>query len=756
MLLCNSLPYDDTEERGSSVGRGDTALLTEIRDNYKSFKEYWDPIYAEGDIDMQFRLGDSWDPSERENRTGGTQQTKRLCLSFDELGQNVHQVNNNFRQNKPAIEVTPKGNGANDKTAEMRANKIRDIEYKSNATTAYTIAFENAVNRSYGFVEATRIYESSMSMNQEIIIEAISNPNTVLGDPQGKLMDGSDWKRCFKLCTYTHAEFKDKWPDAEIVDFTLDTQNQYVGWVSEKLVTVVSYWKVNEERKTLLVLDRPISVDGEEPKTNVLLEDFPKAKATKGQFTIEGVFVAGILAKRPTIIKSVCEYVCNGIEILEENPQPGEYIPIVPFFGEEMWVGNGGESKRVINSLIRRARDSQTSLDYVGTVQMEIIGQIPKAPYIGYTGQFMSDKANWDNVNRVRIPYLQADPVLDSTGQAVLPLPQQTHYEPAIQALEMKLDSLRRAIQSAMGISPLPTSALRRNEKSGVALQQIEENQSVGSYHFLDNAKMSIAHIGRIVGSWLAPTYDTDRQIGVRQSDGKYKMESTMQPGPDGQPVNIFSIGEHEETIGTGPSYQSQRDKADKFSESLMANPMIAPLVAADVIRLQDLGPIGDRMAEDAEFLQPPELRAKRQQEQSGKEPIPQEALEAIAKLHDENSQLKQMVAELQPEQTKRQIAVLQTTAEERKAAREDETKRWVAVESNRTTIAAKLIDVTHETNVTVLDHQVTEIQRKAQAQATQESAATSHEQALESSELSHSQALEMADKEASLQPEKE
>jgi hypothetical protein len=53
--------------------------------------------------------------------------------------------------------------------------------------------------------------------------------------------------------------------------------------------------------------------------------------------------------------------------------------------------------------------------------------------------------------------------------------------------LEILKESVRRSIQAAIGASPLPTQAQRHNEKSGVALKQIEDTAQKGSFHFVDH-----------------------------------------------------------------------------------------------------------------------------------------------------------------------------------------------------------------------------------------------------------------------------
>ncbi len=660
--------YDQELDSESSVGTKDEKLLKEIRENFETDLTYWSDIRAEAATDMRFLAGDTWDPQERDNRGGsGTNQgrdnEKRLCLNFDELGQNVNQVVNNFLLNKPAVSIDPKGDGANDKTAEFRGDTIRQIEYRSNGTSAYAIAFTEMVRRSYGFFRIVRDFESPTSFNQQLSIKAIPNPDSVLPDSNGTEMDGSDWKRCFVLKNYTHAEFRREWPHAEITSFGEDLISQNPKWLQAKTVQVAEYWKVKETRKTLVSLDHPVIAD-EKQVTSLILEDYPNAKIVKDPLEkrkrwleVDGVIVAAVTNQRPTITKRVCQYITNGLEILDEIEQSEDcpWIPIVPMYGEEMYVPGINGPQRILLSLIRLARDAQTAYSYVRTTQMEVIGQVPKAPYLMYAGQAAGFEDQWDKVNQVRIGYLQANATTEQVPEGtVLPLPQKTSYEPAIQAMEVSAEALRRAIQSAMGVSPLPTQALRRNEKSGVALKQIESTQQLGSYHFMDHAKLSIAQGGRIMNALLRSTYDTPRALGLRKADqtfetgpthqmvqenGEYRMDPDAENGE-----NIFDVGEHEVTVSTGPSYDSQRQAADDFVNTLVGAPGVTEAAIAQpggtaakllskAIRLKNLGPIGDEMAEDIDPSQDPNAAGQAAQKLQQATQVIQLAEQKIAEL---------------------------------------------------------------------------------------------------------------------------
>ena len=54
--------------------------------------------------------------------------------------------------------------------------------------------------------------------------------------------------------------------------------------------------------------------------------------------------------------RKITKYISNGFEILKENPWKGQWIPIIPCLGKELWLDQGNGTVRVLQSLIRLAR----------------------------------------------------------------------------------------------------------------------------------------------------------------------------------------------------------------------------------------------------------------------------------------------------------------------------------------------------------------------------------------------------------------
>ena len=566
-------------------------LLREIREDYDYFRDFWRENHEEAKVDLRFVSGDPWEPSDRRAR----EDNNRPVLCPDELDQYLNATINNLRQNKRAIKVTPRGSGANDADATKRSAIIRGIEYKSNAQSAYTNAFENAINCGLGFFRVTTKVVGKDG-DQEPRIKIIENPLSVLMDPNAKEADFSDQKRCFVMDVMRKRDFEKAYPKAEKKSFTADDASIAGDWLTTENILIAEYWRVDDYDE-----------NGDHGK--------------------------------------VTQYITNGLEILDKTSWLGSWIPIIAVTGKKVYKPAGGEMKRFYYSMIRKARGPQMMLAYIASQEAEEYGMMPRAPIIGYVGQFETDSEAWDNANKVPVTRLMIDPVVDGSNGQVLPLPQRSPFSPNASAYEIGFERWRRSVQSAMGITPLPTAAQRQNEKSGVALDKIQSQQAVGSFHFTDNFDRAIENAGRQLDELITKVMDTARQVGTREPDDSHNMmhvvpngqQAQQQPGE--QPVNpedVFdpSRGEFDVTISTGMSYQSQREEASSFVDTLIGemgnlplSPQTKATLLARAISLKDIGPIGDELAK---IIDP----------QGDGEPVPPQAQQMIAQLQEQGKQL--------------------------------------------------------------------------------------------------------------------
>lgn len=590
-------------------GTGDTPdekLLIKIREDYKFCLDYWKENRDEGAEDMTFVANTPWTREEKDRRKG------RPCVVWDEISQYLKQANNNQRQAATSIKVLPRGDGATDADALKRAAIIRGIEYQSNAQAAYTTAYEGATSCFMGaFRITTKQMPGGSGFAVEPRIKRIPNPFTVLLDPEANESDFSDQNICFVTDVLRKSTFAEKYPRAQKHSFAAEDEKIAPDWFRGESIVVAEYWvRTAKARKKL-------RVKGKAGEVGVFEDELPEGAKPE------------VLDSRDITEHKVMQYITNGVEILERREWPGSWIPIIPVLGEEIFTSDGGMSKRIFMSLVRRARGPQKSLNYLASQELEEFAMAPRSPLLLWEGQEDADKEALKNLNQEPRAYIRLKRISGADGQLVADLPAggRLPFQPNAEAYEIAREAARRAIQAAMGISPLPTPAQQQNEKSGIALERIQTAEAVGSFHFTDNLNRAKENCGRQLNELITKVMDTPRHVGIRNADDSHGLlrvmaeEHAPQMQPQQQQANgemgesqgdgqldylIVDRGEFDVTMSTGASYESQREQNNDFADTLLKTleplaqllpPGAATKLIALAIKLKDIGAIGDKMA---------------------------------------------------------------------------------------------------------------------------------------------------------------
>lgn len=734
-------------KRDPDIGRDNKDLLTEIRERFDYATQEWSKIREEAKIDMRYIAGDIWDPTERKAR----EEAKRPALDLDELGQYVNQTVNSVRANPRAIKFTPNGNGADDKSAEFYINKAREIEYRSKAQIVYTTAFQNAVERSYGFFRVVTRWVPG-KFEQEVWLEPFVNPDLVTPDPDALSPTLADQKFCFVSESRDEPEFLREWPNATVRSFNADNQKLAPSWFKGKRIQIAEYWHVKPvERHLLQILPPP--PPAAPPGAVLSLNQAPQSQAPqpievyahelekRGLPKLEDLRAGGLLrAERKEDVPEVWSYITNGIEVLSKSKWPGKYIPIVSCFGKVIWVDAGSGAERKILSMIRLARDPQMLYCYYRTQQAETAKLIPKSMVVGYKGQFRGVEDRWMSSTDEPVAYLEVNVSTDALPEGtILPLPQRIPYEagPNLSALELAAEGARRAIQAAMAIAPLPSTAQRRNEKSGKALERIEESSARGSYHFDDSYNAMIEQGGVIIEDLLDKVLDTMRETGIRKADDTAELVTINDPN---DPDSPSTKGDHLVTVSTGPEQHSEREAASDFADVLAQIPPVFAQIGDLVVKMKNLGPIGDQIAER---LTPPQYRKR----EDGKAPSAEDLQRELADAKGQLDQLKQVAQQmhqaLETEQAKQQATL-------KKAALDAKKDITLQVMKNATTIAVakinaltKGVEMANEAEVERLALEADAQQAELERQHGAEQADIERQHAAEQQQQQHANSLE-------------
>ena len=554
--------------------------------------------------DIKFaRLGEQW-PDEI---LAVRQREQRPALTINKLPAFIRQVVNDSRQNKPAITVLPADSNADPETAEVLSGLIRNIEYTSNADTAYDTAVEQAVSSGFGYWRVSIDYAYQDAFDLDIKIDRVINQFSVYGDPNGTAADSSDWDVCFVTDRMPSAEFKRKYKGKADVDFEGDAWNDVQGtdWINDEGVLIAEYWKREEVEKEIVQLD-----DG---------RVFDAAELSNPD--LQAVMAAGTVAiknRRKIKAKKVTQTIMTGAEVLEVNEWPGCYIPIVPVYGDEIIV----QGKRYFRSLIHNAIDAQRMYNYWRTTSTELVALSPRVPFIGPKGAFDEDP-NWQTANQASHPYLEYD-------GPVPPQRQPMDVGPAAGALQEALNA-SDDMKAIIGMYDASLGA-RSNETSGKAIMARQREGDVATFHFIDNLTRAIRHTGRIIVDLIPKVYSGERVVRVLGEDGSAKnvpvnqeyqkeMEDggvTEQGGEMDQgdmaemqqaitAIHDLALGKYDIVVKSGPSFTTRREEAaTQMTALLQAFPPAAPIIGPELAKNLDW-PGADDIAEKLEKLANPQ-----------------------------------------------------------------------------------------------------------------------------------------------------
>ncbi len=535
--------------------------------------------------DVRFaRLGEQWPDSVRRQR----EIDGRPCLTINRLPAFARQVVNDARQNRPQTNITPVDSQSDPKTAEILSGIVRHIERNSDADVAYDTAVEWAIYSGFGYWTVEADYASDDGFEQELFLRRVANPFSIYGDPDSEAADSSDWKCAFQVTTLTEDAFEQEWGKRE-----------KASWGSEALgddkedeghVRIAKWWEVERETKKLVMLSNGAAVLEDELQGDRLA-------------LLQAMGVMPTERTRSIQQSRVRYYVLSGQEVLQEGEWKGRYIPIVPVYGDEVFV----EGKRVLRSLIRDAVDAQRMFNYWRTVSTELVALSPKAPWIGPKGAFTSDARKWNTAQSQNWPFVEYDIVQLPNGQLAPPPQRETFAGPPAGALQEALNA-SDDMKSIMGIYDAALGA-RSNETSGRAIVARQREADVSTLHFTDNLNRSIRHSGRILLDLIPKYYDTERVIRILGKDDTAQQVTINSPQQDpitGEIEKAFdlTVGRYDVAVKAGPSFTTQREEAAaQMTELVRAFPQAAPVIG-DLIAKNLDWPGADEIAERLKMLQ--------------------------------------------------------------------------------------------------------------------------------------------------------
>lgn len=592
---------------------------------------------------LRFRQGDQWSASIKNARG-----YNRPVITSNQCTKYLRQVTGDARNNKISIKIRPVDDGADINKARILQGLVKHIEQKSNAEAAYDNAIDHAATIGTGYIRVVTRYARPKSFDLELGIERVVDPLSVYIDPAAQKPCAEDMMYAFISTMLGKDEFHRSYPKAAhstaaFGGIGTGTLTRAELWATDKVVRVCEYFYIEEKPKKLLQLS-----DG----SVVWSEDYTDE--------VRAAYVAAygdepaVINERASAQRTVKWVKMTGAEVLEENVWPGRYgyIPIVPVYGEELWVDGAWQR----NGLIKHLKDPQSFRNYGLAVAVETIALSPKSPYIGAEGQFEGHEAEWASANSAAPSYLEYKPV--TAGGQVVGAPQRA-MPPVISDGALKLVELsEHDMQGAVGIYSASLGE-RSNETSGKAIMARQREGDTGTYVYHDQLARSVRHVGVIVMDSIPVIYTTPRVEQIIGDDGEpepVKVNAPTKPASmDKRRKDIdetiydLTTGEYDVSVDVGPAYASRRaeatDRLLAFASAIPAAANASMDIIASKLDIEE----SDRLAKRLKALLPPEILKDEAgpEEQPQVPPQVQQAIKMMEADFDRmQAQLEQTVAE--------------------------------------------------------------------------------------------------------------
>lgn len=597
----------DVRDAGK-VAAGESDMLSTMRSRLTTAMSAYSDSREDELDDLRFMAGspdNQWQwPADVLSTRGSVQgQTinARPCLTINKLPQHVRLVTNEQRQNRPTARVIPADENADPEVAEIFDGIVRHIEYMSDADVAYDTACDNQVVYGEGYIRILTEYTKEDSFDQDIRIGRVRSSFSVYMDPMIQDPCGQDAEWCFITEDIPKAEYERLYPDATPVS-TMMAQgvgdSSLAMWMSQETIRIAEYFYVDHRKATLnLYPDNITAFDG-------TLED-KRLKAVYGK----------PLRTRESDRRKVMWIKTNGFEVLEEREWAGKYIPVIRVIGNEFEV----DGQIYISGLVRNAKDAQRMYNYWVSQEAEMLALAPKAPFIGYGGQFEGYETNWKTANTTNWPYLEVNPdVTDGAGNP-LPLPDRAQPPMAQTGLIQAKVGAAEDIKSTTGQYDSSIGATS-NERTGRAILARERQGDTSTYHYVDNLARAVKYVARQLVDLIPKIYDTQRVARIINVDGDVDMARINPAQPEAvrsivdengiEIAKIYNpnVGTYDVQVSSGPSYMTRKQEAmDTMGQILQTNPALWSIAGDLFVKNMDW-PGAESMAKRFEKMLDPKV----------------------------------------------------------------------------------------------------------------------------------------------------
>lgn len=599
----------------------DEDLITKSLKRFKITAEAEAESRRQGLEDLKFSIGTGqWDETVKANR----EIEGKPCLTINRAPAFLRQYTGEERQHRPAMMVSPVGDGANVEEAKIHQGVLRHIEVVSVAEVTYDNSYDMMMRIGWCPWRVKTDYVSETSFDQEPRIEPIENPFAVYLSPVRR-PDGTDPLWAHVITDYAHDDYIAEFGETDLAKLHFPTEmgNAEPGWVTKDGARVAEYWWIELQPKTLCLLD-----DG-----STVLKD-----------AMESDDMRRIVDRRDTIVRKVHCMKHDAVRVLKKYEYLGRYIPFPEVNGVRLNVN--GKIYRA--GMVRDYRDAQRIYDFMVTRQVEQVDMVSKDPLWvpDANAQYGEDYRQMNRKNFSHLFYK----AYDADGHP-LPQPARAGREAPIQAMTEVIKQADYDMKSVIGIygSTLGEEAGHAQE-SGFAIMERQEHTDTGMLPWHDQLNRAILYQSKILLD-LWPRYINRAMVKrIINPDDSVKhavvFNSQYSDGADAQKLlnpqmglkKVYDVGSgnYDCVLSTGPMYKTARKEAFKALTAVITeNPQEMMPILGDLWLKNGDFPDADVASARMKKMLPPNLQDTDADDAESKLTQAQSQLQALSQQHD-------------------------------------------------------------------------------------------------------------------------
>ena len=471
--------------------------------------------------------------------------------------------------NPISVTFKPK-DGAGEDAAETLNGMFRTDMIRSEE--AHETALQDQVDCGFGAFRLVTEYESKfddLNNYQRIRAEPINEANNVVFlDDNSKKKDKSDMRWALIISSFTNNGWR-RYCDENGIDYeehkepasfkTPNSTDVYIFGSNKDEIQVGEFYHREKKRERVFIYQDPLG--------NTKAYYQKEIKDVVDDLDAAGFLKVGEKYKERWIVR---KYLVTGDDIIKDQRIPGEYIPIIPVFGDWSFV----EGREIWRGIYHDAQDPQRLHNFLMSYLADVVARGPREKNVYYPEQIQGFEWMYTESGADQnFPYLLQNQK-DKDGNPFPLGPVAAVAPPQMpQALAGLLGLTRQSVDDVTGGAADPTEMLNSQVTEG-QIRAMQNSQNMETFLYQNNYALAMKQCGRVYGSMAAELYDVPREVTMTAEDGSEKQVAVLEAVFDmetGEEVvlNDITKGTFEVYAAPGPNYQSQREAAQAQMQEL-------------------------------------------------------------------------------------------------------------------------------------------------------------------------------------------